>query len=121
MYSSFWRFSLLKNQAQQYAGIPDGLRREFYSHVMSTFTRRTLAQRLPFYYGWVILTTAGSSMFVRNAAASLTLAVFVYPISQELGLSRGLIAGAAGLGGLLPQWRRLRWDGCATDTVFVWC
>lgn len=70
---------------------------------MVRFNRRTLAQRLPFYYGWVILTTAGTSMFVRNAAASLTLAVFVYPISQEMGWSRGLIAGAAGLGGLLAS------------------
>jgi MFS family permease len=39
-------------------------------------------------------------MFVRNAAASLTLAVFVYPVSQDLGWSRALIAGAASLGGL---------------------
>ncbi len=39
-------------------------------------------------------------MFVRNAAATLTLAVFVYPMSQELGWSRALIAGAATVGGL---------------------
>ena len=39
-------------------------------------------------------------MFARNAAASLTLAVFMYPIAQELGWSRTLIAGAAGAGGL---------------------
>ena len=62
-----------------------------------------LAHRLPFYYGWVILFAAGSSMFSRNAAASLTLAVFIYPISQELGWSRTLIAGAAGLGGLVSS------------------
>lgn len=40
-------------------------------------------------------------MFVRNSAASLTLAVFVYPIAQELGWSRTLVAGAASLGGIL--------------------
>ena len=40
-------------------------------------------------------------MFVRNAVGSLTLAVFVYPMSQELGWSRTLIGGAASLGGLL--------------------
>ena len=39
-------------------------------------------------------------MFVRNAAASLTLAVFIFPISDDLGWSRTLIAGAASLGGL---------------------
>ena len=61
---------------------------------------KRLAGRTPFYYGWVILFAAGSSQFARNAAASLTLAVFMYPIAQELGWSRTLIAGAAGAGGL---------------------
>ena len=59
-----------------------------------------LARRAPFFYGWVVLLSAGSCNFVRNAAASLTIAVFVYPLSQELGWSRTLIAGAASLGGL---------------------
>ena len=59
-----------------------------------------LASSTPFFYGWVILAAAGSSQFVRNAAASLTLAVFVYPISEELGWSRTLIAGAAAAGGI---------------------
>lgn len=60
-----------------------------------------LAQRLPFYYGWVILGTAGSSMFVRNAAGSLTFAVFVPLIAADTGWNRALIGGAAALGGLL--------------------
>ena len=59
-----------------------------------------LAGKTPFYYGWVILFAAGTSQFVRNAVASLTLAVFIYPISQDLGWSRTLIAGAASAGGL---------------------
>ncbi len=63
-------------------------------------TAQRLAQRTPFYYGWVVLFSAGSSMFVRNATASITLAVFVYPLSEELGWSRTLIAGAASVGGL---------------------
>lgn len=37
---------------------------------------------------------------MRNAAASLTLAVFIYPMSEDLGWSRTLIAGAASVGGL---------------------
>lgn len=61
---------------------------------------RHVAARLPFFYGWVVLSAAGTSVFVRNAAASLTLAVFIYPISQELDWSRTLIAGAASVGGL---------------------
>ena len=40
-------------------------------------------------------------MFVRNAAGSLTIAVFVYPMEADLGWSRTEIAGAASLGGLL--------------------
>ncbi len=37
---------------------------------------------------------------VRNTAASLTLAVFIYPLSEDLGWSRTLNAGAASFGGL---------------------
>ena len=62
--------------------------------------QQRLANRTPFYYGWIILGAAGSAMFVRNAAASLTIAVFVYPLSEELGWSRTLISGAAAAGGL---------------------
>ena len=59
-----------------------------------------LAPRTPFFYGWVILFTAGSTQVVRNATASLTIAVFIFPLSEELGWSRTLIAGAASVGGL---------------------
>ncbi len=60
-----------------------------------------LLNRMPFYYGWVILFATGSGMVVRNASASLTLAVFIYPMSEDLDWSRTMIAGAASLGGLL--------------------
>ena len=59
-----------------------------------------IAPRTPFFYGWVILFTAGSTQVVRNATASLTIAVFIFPLSEELGWSRTLIAGAASFGGL---------------------
>ena len=60
-----------------------------------------ISQRIPFYYGWIVLGAAGSSMFVRNAAGSLTFAVFVPIIVDETGWSRALVGGAAALGGLL--------------------
>ncbi|MQF70170.1 MFS transporter [SAR202 cluster bacterium AD-804-J14_MRT_500m] len=59
-----------------------------------------LAPKTPFFYGWAVLAAAGSSQFSRNAAASLTLAIFMFPMSQDLGWSRTLIAGAASVGGL---------------------
>lgn len=63
------------------------------------FTIR-LAQRTPFFYGWMVLFAAGTTQFTRNSVAALTLAVFVYPLSQELEWSRTMIAGAASAGGL---------------------
>ena len=61
-----------------------------------------LAHRMPFFYGWVVLASASSTQVVRNASASLTLAVFIYPLAAdpELGWSRTLISGAASVGGL---------------------
>jgi OFA family oxalate/formate antiporter-like MFS transporter len=62
--------------------------------------RAAIASRSPFFYGWVVVTAAGSSVFVRNAAATLTIAVFVFPMSEDLGWSRTLIVGAAAAGGV---------------------
>ena len=62
--------------------------------------RQRLADGSPFFYGWWILGAAGTANFARNAAASLTISVFIYPLSEELGWSRTLIAGAAAAGGL---------------------
>ena len=60
-----------------------------------------ISRSTPFYYGWVVLGAAGSSMFVRNAAGSLTFAVFVPLIAEDTGWSRAAIGGAAAVGGLL--------------------
>ena len=60
-----------------------------------------ISQRTPFYYGWIVLGVAGSSMFVRNATGSLTFAVFVPIIVDETGWSRALIGGAAAVGGVI--------------------
>ena len=67
-----------------------------------TGSLQRLAHRLPFYYGWIVLASASSTQVVRNASASLTLAVFIYPLAAdpELGWSRTLISGAASVGGL---------------------
>ncbi len=59
-----------------------------------------LSRKLPFFYGWVVLASASTTQVVRNSAASLTIAVFMFPLAEELGWSRTLIAGAASFGGL---------------------
>ena len=73
----------------------------FYIRCLGDQPMYQLINRMPFFYGWTILFAAGSSMVVRNSAASLTLAVFIFPMSEDLGWSRTLIAGAASLGGLV--------------------
>ena len=62
--------------------------------------RELLLQRTPFFYGWVIVVVSGITMFFRNSASTLTIAVFVFPMSEELGWSRTTIVGAAVVGGL---------------------
>ena len=69
----------------------------------ATDPRAVLARRTPFFYGWAIVLAAGSTMFVRNAAATLTMAVFVFPMSEDLGWSRTLIVGAAAAAGFVSM------------------
>ena len=59
-----------------------------------------LRRILPFYYGWVVIGASGTAVFARMAPAITTLTVFIYPMSQELGWSRTLIAGAVSAGAL---------------------
>ena len=62
---------------------------------------KLIQKNIPFYYGWIIVAGSGSTMFVRNSAATLTIAVFVYPMSEDLGWSRTLIVGASSLAGIV--------------------
>tara|TARA_B100000029_G_scaffold363741_1_gene356821 strand:- start:3596 stop:4858 length:1263 start_codon:yes stop_codon:yes gene_type:complete len=61
---------------------------------------RRISNNIPFYYGWIVLFSVGTSAIVRNAAASLMIGVFIASMNTELGWSRTLIAGAASVGGL---------------------
>ncbi|MCH2510253.1 MAG: MFS transporter [Dehalococcoidia bacterium] len=63
--------------------------------------RARLAQRLPFYYGWVILVVASVPSFgARPVMAVATLSVFVVPMTDEFGWSRAQFSGAVSLGAL---------------------
>ncbi len=63
--------------------------------------RARLAQRLPIYYGWVILAVSSVPSFgARPVMAVATLSVFVVPMTDEFGWSRGQFSGAVSLGAL---------------------
>ena len=62
---------------------------------------RSLAARLPFYYGWVVLGCLCCAGFSRQGPAVATLSIFVEPLTREFGWSRTALSGAVSLGGLL--------------------
>ncbi len=61
--------------------------------------RERLAARVPVYYGWVIFALANLPSFgARPVASVAVLSVFVIPMTEEFGWSRGLFSGAVSLG-----------------------
>ena len=62
---------------------------------------RSLAERLPFFYGWVVVGCAMCSSVVRQTAAVATLSIFIVPMTTEFGWSRTGISGAVSLGAVL--------------------
>jgi len=63
--------------------------------------RARLARRLPFYYGWTVFAIASSTSYTSRPLMSVAvLSVFVVPMTEAFGWSRGLFAGAVSLGGL---------------------
>ena len=61
--------------------------------------RARLAGRLPVYYGWVIFALANLPSFgARPVASVAVLSVFVIPMTEQFGWSRGLFSGAVSLG-----------------------
>lgn len=59
-----------------------------------------LRDTFPFFYGWVVVTASSTAVFARMAPAITTLTVLIYPMSQQLGWNRTLIAGAVSAGAL---------------------
>ncbi len=62
---------------------------------------RNWAARLPFFYGWIVVSCTMGSAVARQAAAVATLSVFLVPMTAEFGWSRTGISGAVSMGGLL--------------------
>lgn len=68
---------------------------------MDTSRRAGWAQRLPFYYGWVVFSVVvGTSFTSRPLMSVAVLSVLVVPMTEAFGWSRGLFAGAVSLGGV---------------------
>ena len=63
-----------------------------------------LASRLrdtfPFYYGWIVVGASSTVVFARMAPAITTLTVLIFPMSEQLGWSRTLIAGSVSAGAI---------------------
>lgn len=60
-----------------------------------------LSNRLPFFYGWVVLACVCCAGFSRQGPAVATLSVFVTPMTEAFGWSRTALSGAVSLGGVL--------------------
>ena len=58
----------------------------------------SLASRLPFYYGWVILACVCAAGFSRQGSAVATLSIFVEPMTGEFGWSRTAISACGPTG-----------------------
>jgi OFA family oxalate/formate antiporter-like MFS transporter len=63
--------------------------------------RSQLAKRCPFYYGWIVFAIAASTSYAARPLMSVAvLSVFMVPMTEAFGWSRGLFAGAVSLGGV---------------------
>ena len=62
---------------------------------------RLFGNRVPFFYGWVILACLCCAGFARQGPAVATLSIFVEPLTREFGWSRTALSGAVSLGGVL--------------------
>ena len=71
-------------------------------HMLSLpILRAHLAQRCPFYYGWVVFAIAASTSYAARPLMSVAvLSVFMVPMTDAFGWSRGLFSGAVSLGGV---------------------
>jgi MFS transporter, OFA family, oxalate/formate antiporter len=71
-------------------------------HVLSfPILRASLARWCPFYYGWVVFAIAASTSYAARPLMSVVvLSVFMVPMTDAFGWSRGLFAGAVSLGGV---------------------
>jgi MFS family permease len=56
--------------------------------------RTTVANRLPFFYGWIIVTAGFFSSLSGGGTQAFTFGVFIKPMSESLGWSRSVMTAA---------------------------
>jgi MFS family permease len=61
---------------------------------------RWLAQRLPFYYGWLVVAVAFVTM-AFGVSARTSFSLLLPPLIEEFGWDRGVVAGAFSFGFLV--------------------
>ena len=66
-----------------------------------TLPKQSFVNKIPFYYGWIILGIASLTTFISGPGQTYSISLFIEPIRQELGLSLTEIAGLYTLGSLL--------------------
>lgn len=63
-------------------------------HSVNQDIRTTVANKLPFFYGWIIVTAGFFSSLAGGGTQAFTFGVFIKPMSESLGWSRSAMTGA---------------------------
>ncbi len=62
--------------------------------------RFPIVNKVPFFYGWIILPTAALALFMSGPGQTYTISIFVDPMIAELGWSRTMVSGLYTAGSL---------------------
>ena len=62
--------------------------------------RQPITSRIPFFYGWIILAVSALARFISSPGQTFLIAVFIDPITSNLGWSRTLVSSLYTAGSL---------------------
>ncbi len=67
----------------------------------TTSSRSSIVDRVPFFYGWIILGVSALAIFIAGPGQTYSVSMFVDPIISDLGWSRTLVSGMYTTGSLI--------------------
>ena len=67
----------------------------------SSVGQSSIVARVPFFYGWIILTVSALAIFISGPGQTYSVSIFVNPIISDLGWSRTLVSGLYTAGSLI--------------------